>query len=367
MEPVLSQRALNRATLDRQLLLRRSTMPTLEALERLVGLQAQTPHTWYTGMWSRLVDFDPVELGTALEERAVVRIALMRGTIHLVTARDCLWLRPLIQPMIERVTGSQFGRHYVELDIDAVRAAGRALVEDEPMTFSQLGKRLAERWPDRDPAALAQIVRGWEPLVQVPPRGVWGRSGQAAHTTAPHWLGAPVAADPPVEEMVRRYLAAFGPASVKDAQTWSGLTKLAEVFDKLRPDLLTFRDEDGRELFDLPDASRPDPDTPAPPRFMYDFENLFLSYDDRSRMHGPVPPTEGIFTDHGPLPGTVLVDGVTTAAWMVAKEKGAATLKIQAYGKLAAKDRSALEAEGAALLAFLLPKVAHEVQFTKLW
>ena len=193
--PTLSRRALNRATLARQMLLRRHDIAILDAVERLVGLQAQTALTWYTGLWTRLADFRAEELAALLMDRKVVRIALMRSTIHLVTARDCLELRPLVQPVIERSLSGNFGRHLVGIDPADLIAAGREILEAGPMIFSELGRALAERWPDRDPAALAQGIRAWVPLVQVPPRGVWGRSGKAAHTTAESWLGRPPAAE----------------------------------------------------------------------------------------------------------------------------------------------------------------------------
>ncbi len=203
MNKMLSLRALNRATLERQMLLRRWQMPIPDALERLLGLQAQTTHSWYHGLWTRLEGFQPERLAEMLIKRQVVRIALMRSTIHLVTARDCLWLRPMTQPVIERSAKGSFGRHWIGLDIEALVAAGRALVEEKPRTFSELGKLLAERWPDRPPAALAQAIRAWAALVQVPPRGVWAMSGPAAHTTAEVWLGRPLATNPSLEEMIR--------------------------------------------------------------------------------------------------------------------------------------------------------------------
>src|SRR5215213_8127679 len=210
----------------------------------------------------------------------------MRNTVHLVSARDCLTLRPLVQPVIDRgLYGNRAHRAGVEgVDIEALSAAGRALLEERPRTAKELGVLLQERWPERDPASLARAIRHLVPLVQVPPRGVWGKSGPAAHTTAEAWLGRPLDRDPSLEEMVVRYLGAFGPASVKDAQTWSGLTRLREVFERLRPRLRTFRDEEGTELFDLPGAPRPDPDTPAPARFVAAFDNLILSHADRTRI-----------------------------------------------------------------------------------
>jgi hypothetical protein len=360
----LSLRQINRATLERQMLLRRWRMPMLDAIERLVGLQAQTPHSWYHGLWTRLEGFQPERLAELLINRQVARIALMRSTIHLVTARDCLWLRPLTQPVIERGARGSFGRHWVGLDIEAVAAAGRALVEEKPRTFSELGNLLAVRWPDRPPAALAQIIRAWTPLVQATPRGVWGMSGPAAHTTVEAWLGRPLATNPSVEELILRYLAAFGPATVKDIQTWSGLTRLSELTDRLRPRLVTFRDEQGRELFDLPDAPRPDPEIPAPPRFLYDYDNLLLSHSDRTRFITDRYHKQG-FTMDGPMPCIALVDGFTNAAWKVIRSRNSATLTIKPFTRLSSKDTAALTEEGARLLAFAAPDArVHDIQFT---
>jgi hypothetical protein len=364
--PVLSRRALNRATLERQHLLRRAPMPTEDMVEHLGGLQAQTPHTWYVGLWNRLVDFEPEQAATPLTERRLVRLALLRSTIHLVTARDAYALRQLLQPMIERAMNNTFGRHLVGLEPAEVVAAGRAALDGTPMTFSQLGRALAQRWPDRDPAALAQAVRAWVPLVQVTPRGVWGRSGLAAHACLDTWVGSSTHDGATVDDLVLRYLGAFGPAGVRDAQTWSGLTRLGEVLDRLRPRLVTYTDEHGVELFDRPDAPRPDPDTPAPARFLYDFDNLLLSHADRSRVI-----TDGYrgmdLDPHGPMPRLVLLDGFTAALWTVETPKGSAILSVHPFGKLSTSDKSALTAEGTALLEFLAPRAGRrEVRFEPL-
>ncbi|MGH8940970.1 MAG: winged helix DNA-binding domain-containing protein, partial [Actinomycetes bacterium] len=314
MTPVLTRRALGRATLARQHLLERTDRDVAALVEHLVGLQAQTPHTWYVGLWGRIAGFRPEHASDLLEDRSLVRTALMRSTIHLVTARDALGLRPLVAPVIERSTKGSFGRHWVGLDRDLVGAAGREILEQEPVLFSELGRRLAARFPGRDPAALAQSVRSSEPLVQVTPRGLWGRSGAAAHTTTGAWLGDVAVHPITVDEMVLRYLGAFGPATVKDAQTWCGLTRLAEVLDRLRPGLMTVADEDGRELFDLPDAPRPDPETPAPPRLLYDYDNLLLSHADRSRFTSGDDYSEIWLNTTGFL-GNVLVDGMLVGMW----------------------------------------------------
>ncbi|MEV4318943.1 winged helix DNA-binding domain-containing protein [Actinocrispum sp. NPDC049592] len=357
MAPKISLKALNRATLDRQLLLERSTMSPLAAVEHLVGLQAQTTSTWYHGLWSRLVGFDPRELSDLLARREVVRMALMRSTIHLVSARDALFLRPLVQIVSERGTASIFGKNLKGLDLDEVLKHGRELLDQEPMVFSELGRRMAERW-DRDPASLAQAVRAHVPLVQIPPRGLWGGSGLAKHSTVETWLGKAVDENPSVEDMVLRYLKAFGPASVRDAQTWSGLTRLNEVFDRLRPQLVTFADENGRELFDLPGSPRPDEETPAPPRFLYDFDNLLLSHDDRSRV---VTEPARLFNRpvNGLLAKLFLVDGFTAGQWTIEQDKDTAVLNLKPYRKLTRKEIAALTKEAKPLFDFVAPKSAR--------
>jgi len=361
----LSRRDLNRATLARQFLLQRTSMPALGMIEHLVGLQAQTPQTWYVGLWNRLEGFCGGHVSDLLERRQVVRMALMRSTIHLVTAEDCLWLRPLVQPVIERSTSGAFGRKLAGLDRDELAAAGRAWMDERPLTFSELGARLRERWPDRDAAAMAQAVRARVPLVQVPPRGLWGRSGPIEHTSVESWLGRRVATDPSPATMILRYFAAFGPATVRDVQAWSGLTRLAEVVDRLRPELVTFRDGDGRELFDLPDAPRPDPGAPAPARLLYDYDNLLLSHADRSRFVTDDYRTRGEeFVATNVMPSIVLVDGFTAGTWKVLRQRGTATLAIQPFtGRLPEPVEAALTVEGAGLLHFLVPDDNHEIEF----
>jgi len=361
---VLGLRALNRATLERQMLLRRWKRPAEEAIEHLVGMQAQAPNPPYVGLWTRLEDFRPDELARLILDRRVVRIALMRNTVHLVTARDCLALRPLVQPVIDR--GLYANHAGIEgVDMEALSAAGRALLEERARTAKELGGLLWERWPDRDPASLARAIRHLVPLVQVPPRGVWGESGQTTHTTTEAWIGRPLDPDPSLEEMVVRYLGAFGPASVKDVQTWSGLTRLGEGVDRLRPRLSTFRDEHGRELFDLPDAPRPDPDAPAPPRFLPEFDNLILSHADRTRVIAN-DYRKAIASKNGMVPATVLVDGFVRGTWKTERTRGKATLLIEPFESLAKEDRDALDEEGERLVRFVAEPEgaeAFEVRF----
>src|SRR5687767_12104210 len=252
---VLSARALNRATLSRQLLLERSERPVLEAVEHLVGLQAQVPLDPYTALWSRLAGFAPETLAEHLLSRDVVRIVVMRGTIHLVTAGDCVLLRPLMQPVLD----GELRRHPEAaaldgVDLEPVLASATSALAEQPLTGKELGAALAERFPGLDGRALALASRCKLALVQVPPRGVWGKTSQVRLTTAESWLGRPLVRDATLDETVLRYLAALGPASVADVTTWCRLTGLREVVERLRPQLRTFADETGRELFDLPDA-----------------------------------------------------------------------------------------------------------------
>jgi len=360
---VLTLRALNRATLDRQLLLQRSSHSPADAVRHLCGLQAQTTHSWYAGLWARLEKFDPEQVVTLMQDRELVRIALMRSTIHLVTADDALTMRPLVQSVGERSFASNWARNLPGVDLAEVVAAGVAVLEEQPMTFSDLGKRLTETWPDRDGASMAQAVRTYAALVQPPPRGLWGRSGLAVHAPAPQFLGRPLAAKPSIDELMLRYLAAFGPASVQDAQTWTGLTRLGEVFDRLRSQLVAYADEQGRELFDLPEAPRPAADVVAPIRFLYDYDNLLLSHADRTRVLDPAS-RRLLWPAGNTALGGVLVDGFVQASWKTAKAKGRADLTVTSFESFPARQRSAIEAEGLRLLEFLAPEVDREVRFT---
>ncbi|MFB6889101.1 winged helix DNA-binding domain-containing protein [Kitasatospora sp. NPDC056327] len=350
---VLGPRALGRALLARQHLLERTTATPAAMTAHLVGLQAQAaPQPPYLGLLARLDGFTPGALGELIEGRRAVRIALQRGTIHLVTAEDCLTLRPLLQPLLDQLLRGTFGRRLAGLDLDALAAEARVLVEEEPRTFQRLGEELAAGRPGHDPAALAQAARCRLPLVQVPPRGLWGRGGPAAHTTAEAWLGRPLDPEPSLDDLALRYLAAFGPATVADLQKWCGLSRLAPVLKRLTPGLVTFRDERGRLLYDLPDAPRPDPDTPAPVRLVAPFDNLLLSHADRTRVL-PEEYRPRVMTQNGIVLGSLLVDGLVAGSWRTAEEPGERwSVTIRPFAPLGRADRRAAEAEAERVLAF---------------
>jgi hypothetical protein len=354
---ILGPRALNRATLARQLLLRRAEMTAAEAIEHLVGMQAQAPEAPYVGLWTRLNGFHAEELGDLITSRRAVRLPLMRATVHLVTARDCAALRPWVQVVLERsFAGQRFARNLAGLDMAAVKAAGHALLDERPRTRPEIGRLLAARWPDRDPASLAYAITYLVPAVQVPPRAVWGSGGPAALAPAESWTGHPLDRDVSPDALVLRYLAAYGPATVMDVQTWSGLTRLGEVTERLRPRLRTFRTEQGSEVYDRPDAPRPDPDTPAPPRFLPAYDNVLLSLADRARLipdarQVPLPPGNGARS------GTLLVDGLFRGTWKITRHRDNATVHVEPFAPL--PDQGAIIEEARHLLDFAASDAPH--------
>jgi hypothetical protein len=357
----LDCRRLNRATLARQLLLQRHDMPAMEAIEHLVGLQSQAPLAHYVALWSRLEPFDLMATGVALERGELVRTHAMRATVHLFSRRDAVGLRSLMQPMLEtRFGSSPFPKQLTGVDVDAVCRVARALATETPVTRVELGRHLGGEFPGVAEDALAYAATYLEPMVQVPPRGVWGRSGPAHWRTFRGWLGADANAAASLDAVVLRYLAAFGPASVSDVRTWSGLPGLRDVVDRLMPRLRVFVDHQGREVLDLPEAPRPDGDTPAPVRFLPEYDNVLLSHDDRSRVipdGRPVPLPPGA----GARAGTVLVDGDPRATWQLTVRRDAAVLTVRATPPLTAVEQEEVSQEGRCLLAFLCPGATGEV------
>jgi hypothetical protein len=223
--------------------------------------------------------------------------------------------------------------------VDDALAFGRALLGERPRTLAELRRAFAERWPDRDAEALAYAVRYLVPIVQIPPRGVWGRTKQPTWATVADWLGAEPAADGAPEETLRRYLAAFGPATVADMRAWSYLTGLRDVVSRM--DLAC---EDG--LYDVTGAPRPDPSTPAPPRFLPEYDNVLVAHENRSRI---IPPEhrDTVVRDLGRP--WLLVDGFIAASW----RRTAAGLTISPLRPFTPAEVTAVITEAERLLAFL--------------
>ncbi|TDD64849.1 winged helix DNA-binding domain-containing protein [Jiangella aurantiaca] len=356
MHQRLDGRRLNRATLARQHLLGRvdgAERRPLDVVRDVVGLQGQDPDPPYLMLWNRIEGFT-VEQLTALQlDRSVVRATLFRGTLHLVATDDYLWLRPMLQPMLERWQRGAWGKTLEGVDVDELAKAAADLLDDGRLTRPRLSRALAARWPEYSPTALARSVQGLLPVVHPPPDGLWHRHGPAHVALAHTWLGRPLSPGVPPSTLVRRYLAAFGPATVKDVQAWSGLTRLREVVEAMRPYLVTFTGEHGEELFDVPDAPRPDPETPAPARLLAPLDNVVLAYADRSRLVGP---------DAAARVGweaAVLIDGEVGGFWTMSQDDDAATLTADLLRSLTGDQEAELEAEAAGLLAFAAPEAGR--------
>jgi hypothetical protein len=352
MAPI-SKRALNRALLARQMLLEREDVTAVGAVERLVGMQAQVARPPFIGLWTRLQTFDRAQLASALHERAVVRVTAMRGTLHLMSAADYAALRGVLQPMLSRGMQSILRDRMSTFDMDRVSAEARRFFGKAPATFDALRDHLMKKFPAGDERAMGYAIRTHLPLVQVPTDALWGFPSAADFALADGWLSRDVSTTATsAEAMVLRYLAAFGPATPADAQAWSGMAGLRDVFETLRPSLVTFRDERKRELFDVPDAPRPDEDVVAPARFIADFDNLVLSHDDRARI---------VADEHRPhvtlknlqVRATFLVDGFVAGTWKSERKRKTAVLVIEPLVAVAKRTRTALEQEGERLLAFL--------------
>ena len=354
---MLSTRALNRATLARQLLLERSDLAPVAAIERLAGMQAQAPLAPYVGLWTRLAGFQTEQLADLLRRRRVVRASLMRVTIHLVTARDALAWRPVIQRVAEGGwRGSQWSKQIGSADPAAVLAAARELIDERPVGRTELGQALAAQFPDADPFALGGTVLYLQATVQPTPRGVWGAGGPATLRSMQSWLGRELAPEPSasaVEGLVLRCLGALGPMTVPDIQAWCGLTRLREVVERLGRRVRPFRGDDGAELYDLPRAPRPDPDTPAPARYLPEYDNLLLSHADRRRVN-PGGRQIPLFPGNGAQLGTFLLDGQHAGHWRIRRDRRSARadLELEPFGRLSRADRAELSREGRALLAF---------------
>ncbi|WP_131737741.1 winged helix DNA-binding domain-containing protein [Actinomadura roseirufa] len=364
MTTVLGSRALNRATLARQLLLDRADMPVLDAVAHLGGLQAQEPQEPFTGLWSRLRGFDPAVLSDLLVRRSVVRTHLMRRTVHLVPAADALAWRARHDSMLRQRVLGVYRREFAGVDLDELAAAGRAVTADgEPRSTAELVRAVAGRRPDTAPQvaprALGEMLGALVPMAQAPPRGLWRVKAGVRHVPLSGWLGrevdppAAAGSDPAGEAMVRRYLAAFGPAATADLRAWCGLAGMPAAVDATRPELVAFRDERGRELLDLPGAPRPDPGTPAPVRFLPAFDNALLGYQDRGRIVDDAH--RGLSVAGARV---VLVDGRVAATWTVEDE----AVTVTPLRRLSRADVADVAEEGRALAVFLSDGESHRVR-----
>ena len=351
MPQTLTDRQLNRATLARQWMLARADVAIPDAIAFLLGLQAQTSAGPYQALWNRLRGFRHEDLTALILDKSMLRATSMRTTLHLHTAADMRAMRPVVQPVLDRTWQTTFGKRIGGADRSEVHRRGVDLLDQAPLTSGELGKRLAQTWPDAEPLALAQVLHCSETLIQIPPTRIWGHGGPPLLSRIENWAGTPVGPAIDLPDLVLRYLAAYGPASVMDMQSWSGLTKLAAAFEAVKHRLVTFAGEDGRLLYDLPDGLLPDPDMPAPVRFMPEYDNVWLGFADRHRIQPELARNRMVLVN-GYI-AAYTVDGFIAGNWTLKRSRDDIAITILPFRKLTKAETTAVEAEAHAHGAFL--------------
>lgn len=358
----MTLRELNRATLARQMLLAREPRSVVKAIEHLLGLQAQLPRPPFTGLWTRLAGFDRADLATAVTARTVVRATSMRGTIHLMAAADFLKYRACLQPSLDLGTHAILKERATALDLPALLTVARAYFK-EPHTFEEARDHFVSKFPSGDERAMGYAVRMGLPLVQVPSGDAWAYPAKADFVSADTWLRKPVAACRATGPLVLRYLAAYGPATIKDAQAWLGVSGLEAAFATLGDRLITLTGPSGKPLYDLPDAPRPDADTPAPVRFLPAWDGAIVTRADERVVARADRPR--VFLPGLRIAALVLVDGLAAATWKVSATSKQATLHVETFKSWPAPTRRAVATEGDALLRFVEPQArAFDVRVT---
>ncbi|MCU0481000.1 MAG: winged helix DNA-binding domain-containing protein [Anaerolineae bacterium] len=350
MTQKLTLRQLNRMYLDRQLLINRADMTISQATERVVGWQSQIPNPPYIGLWSRLASFQRDDLTRAMQNREIVRCAMFRSTLHLITQADHHRFHRVIEPALVKGLRSFHGRNIEGMAIPPLLTAIKPFLDESARSMGEIGKFLQTIEPERNPEALNYTIRTYLPLVQIPPAGTWGAGSKATYATAESWIGWGESAD--VGALFLRYLAGYGPASVMDFQTWTGMTKLASEIESVKGQLRVFVDENGVELYDLPDMPLPDIDAPLPVKFVPEYDNILIGHADRTRIL-PEEHRKKVFLTAGRVLNTILVDGFVAGVWKIETTKRTATLQITPFITLTDAQREALISEGERLTRFV--------------
>jgi hypothetical protein len=329
-----------------------------------LGLQAQIPNPPYIGLWTRLAHFQRDDLTRLMQEKQIVRAAFMRSTLHLMTAPDHQQFRQTIQPALVKALSAFFGKKSKGLDAEKLVAVALSFLEEAPRTTGDLRACLLEAEPNADGDALAYLVKAYLPIVQIPPGGTWGSGSQGAYTLADVYLDIPAEGDN-LRTLFFRYLAAFGPASIMDFQAWAGMTKLQPLLEPYLADLMQYRDEQGKILFDLPNMPLPAADTPAPVRFVPEYDNLVLAHADRTRIIADADRPR-VFLSAARVMGTILVDGFVSGTWKTQLTKGNLTLTIEPFQPLPPETRAELDTEAESLMHFIEPAgKTYEVVFVE--
>ena len=342
----ITLRELNRATLARQLLLERGRTDVADAIDRLGGLQAQEAKPPFLALWARVAGFRRETLHDALHAGTILRATAMRATLHLIGAADYPVLRATLQPVLTGAMAAIRGRD-AGLELEAVLRAARELVQREPRTFGELRTLLAEAFPGVNQRALGYATRMNLPLAMVPSDDRWSFPTDARFALTD--IGKP---DP--RALVRRHLAAFGPATAADVQAWSGLGGLREVLEAME---LAELKSGHRTLYDLPDAPRPGDDVPAPVRLLPEFDSVLLAHKDRTRIVADEH-RKSLTTKNLRVKAVFLVDGFVAGTWTSARERDTATLALQPFAKLPKATAAELRAEAEELLRFAEPDAA---------
>jgi hypothetical protein len=360
-ERVLTERELNRTLLERQLLLRRHRLPVARAIERLGGLQAQWPNSPYIALWSRLESFDRAQLTGALKRRSVVKATLMRLTLHMVSARDFVGFSGALRDARLERFERELAKHAPGVDAAGITARAVKALGDSPRLRKEYFELLGE-----DEGSPANVMRPWllwvgiqthGELVHAPPSGLWNHYGSAPYIPAQNWLRRmPKLNGDARVYLIRRYLAAFGPASTADLNSWSHARGLRPALEALEPELRRFRDENGRLLFDLRRAPLVDGDAPSPVRFLPKWDTSILGYAPPERWRIlPERHRKTVIKVNGDVAQTFLVDGFVAGTWEVERRGKSATLKLSPFGRLARDVRDELTQEGERLLRFFAP------------
>jgi uncharacterized protein YcaQ len=361
----LTLRELNRATLARQMLLQREAIDPVAAIERLAGLQAQYSPSPYIALWTRLADFRQDHLTQAVLARKVVKASLMRWTLHIASARDY----PFLTRAIVEARTSVWARTAREIGLDTRDLHGKLLeYVEQPRTLHDI-VRFLDGYVPPDPERFWTVIwhmasaHGW--LVHAPPSGTWRYFGKNSYISAYRWLNIEPGQEPSLQDamlhLVRRYLAAFGPASRADVMQWSGLRRVShvdEALETLGGEISVFADEDGKVLYDLADAPRPGGDIPAPVRFLPKWDNLLLAHDNRERVL-PMAYRKTVIKVNGDVMPTFLVDGIVAGMWSIKRERATAVLSLEPLAPLEPSARASLEEEGTALLRFVEPDASE--------
>ena len=358
--PVLTLRELNRAMLARQLLLERARIGVVRAVERLAALQAQWAPSPYIALWSRLVDFRREKLWSAIERHEVIRARLMRGTLHLVSAHDFFAYAVATQDLQRAAWNRlQVGRGVDPREVAALAIAFAQEPRPKEEVLAHIQERIGRSLGGQFNWLVWRFVSAHADLVTAPPGGHWEYGGtDAPYVAAKHWIARgerPVEEDA-LETLVLRCLAAFGPVTLADVAKFAGQVppRVRPTLERMAPKLRTFSDEEGRLLYDLPRAPRPDGDVGAPVRFLPRYDELLISYQHRDRVIAPAH-RRGVYTKNAIVEAVVMVDGFAAGTWSVVRAKNEAVLRISPFVRISARDRVSVEAEGQALLSFLVP------------